>query len=198
MEIIPRLNIIHLENDQNFPHRELREQSFLRQIQEQGITDYLVWPGIYDKHYPKQGICRSHKAIVRDAMDNNLPCCLIMEDDCVFSAPGAFDYFISQVPEEFDLFMGLIYVGEVVENRVMNGFSGGVTLYIVHNKFYETFLELPDNVHVDRELGETCFKHQYYVCIPYVVMQFSENYSENMKRVMDYSEYHKTMSFYNK
>ncbi len=192
----PRLNIIHLPNDSlNFPHREIREQSFLKQIEEQNITDYKVWDGIYEKHDPKKGICMSHKKIIRDAKENNLPCCLIMEDDCVFSSPGAFDYFLSQVPEDYDLFMGIIYHGEIQENRVVNGFSGGVTFYLVHERFYDTLLDVADSSHIDRELGNLCFKYKYIVCQPYIVWQ-RDGYSENMRRQMSYKSYNDNILFY--
>lgn len=192
----PRLNIIHLPNDSlNFPHREVREQSFLKQIEEQGITDYKVWDGIYEKHDPKKGICMSHKKIIREAKENNLPCCLIMEDDCVFSALGAFDYFLSQVPEDYDLFMGLIYHGEIQGSRVMNGFSGGVTFYLAHERLYDFILELPESVHIDRELGNFCFNKKYYVCNPFVCVQ-APGYSENLRRCMNYDSYNSQLSFY--
>ncbi len=193
---IHRLNIIHLENSFEFPHREVRERSFLKQIEEQGITDYKVWPGIFEPRDPKKGICMSHKQIIRDAKENNLPCCLIMEDDCIFSAPGAFDYFLSQVPEDYDLFMGLIYHGEIRENRVINGFSGGMTLYLIHERFYDTALNnVADSSHIDRSFGEICFKHEYYVCNPFVVKQLG-GYSENLKRSMSYQSYHENMEFF--
>lgn len=192
----PRLNIIHLPSDDfNFPHRSIREQSFLKQIEEQNITDYKVWDGIYEKHDPKKGICMSHKRIISDAKANNLPYCLIMEDDCVFSAPGAFDYFLSHVPQEYDLFMGLIYHGEIKESRVMNGFSGGITFYLVNEKFYDIILDMPDSAHLDREMGEICFKQKYFVCDPFVCFQMA-SFSENMRKKMDYSNYHSQMSFY--
>jgi len=184
----PRLNIIHLPNDPKFPHREERETSFIKQIQEQGITDYKVWDGIYEKHDPKKGICMSHKRIIQDAKDNNLPCCLIMEDDAVFSAPGAFDYFISQIPEDYDLFMGLIYVGTVKDYRVMNGFSGGVTLYVVHERFYDFVLDLPDSCHIDREMGLNCFDKLYLVCNPEVVFQ-KGGFSDNTRTKQYYDTY---------
>ena len=196
MEKIPTLNIIHLPNDSlNFPHRELREKSFMQQIEEQGISDWKVWPGLYEKHDPKKGICMAHKQIVRDAKENGLKCCLIMEDDAVFSAPGAFNYFISQIPEDYDVFMGLIYVGEIKELRVVNGLSGGVTLYVVHERFYDFLLSIPDSCHIDRELGNTAFLHKYFVCNPYVAFQ-AGGMSENLRRIMNYGTYHAEMKFY--
>lgn len=167
----------------------------MRQLEEQKITDYKVWPGIYDKYDPKKGICMSHKRIIADAKERKLPCCAIMEDDAVFSAPGAFDYFLRQVPESYDLFMGMIYVGEIKENRVVNGFSGGVTLYLVHEKFYDTILELPDSCHIDRQMGERCYLQEYYVCQPNVCWQLG-GMSENLRKIVYYDEYHKSMSFY--
>lgn len=192
----PRLNIIHLPNDSlNFPHREIRQQSFLKQIEEQNITNYMVWDGIYEKHDPKKGICMSHKRIIRDAKENDLPCCLIMEDDCIFSSIGAFDYFLLKVPEEYDLFMGVIYHGEIKENRVVNGFSGGVTFYLANKRIYDFILDLPDSVHIDRAMGEQAFKYNYFVCQPAVVFQ-KGGYSENLRRIQNYDAYHKQILFY--
>lgn len=182
---MPHLNILHLQR------RYDRVPNILNQIQQQQIDFYSIheaYDAIELKIQTKEAITKGHKLIIQSAKNNNLPYCIVAEDDLVFTASGAWNYFIANIPESFDLYFGLIYNGTVENNRVLNGMSGVMTLYVVHNRFYDFFLSIPDNVHIDRELGQTAFKHEYYV-VPKMCVVQSGSYSDNLRRAMNYDVY---------
>lgn len=145
-------------------HRELRLQQFHQQSIEQGFG-YRVWPGIFCRGNNKQGINLAHRQIVQYAKDNNLPYVCISEDDCRFMAPGAWRYFLENTPADFDIYLSMYYACDLVEgNRIMTLFSG-MTMYIVHSRFYETFLSLPNDCHIDRDmLGRVADQYKFMVC----------------------------------
>ena len=176
----------------NLASREERMLSASKQAKQQGFA-IKFWEGIKEMQAFK-GISKAHKQIVQDAKEKGLDKVVICEDDCTFSAPNAFNYYLSKMPEYFDLYMGMIYAGEIKDGRIMNGFSG-LTLYTVHNRFYDEFLAANPNDHLDRFLGNTAYKNKYYVCEPFVCYQ-SGGMSDNLRIKMDYKVYHEKMNFY--
>jgi hypothetical protein len=175
--------------------REDRLISITKQAEEQNF-ELQLWEGIYDKHYPKRGICMSHKKIIRYAREEKLPYIICMEDDCRFSATGAFDYYIKNMPEDFQLYCGCLYAGEIdSERRIKNGMSASHTLITVHSSFYDFVLSMPDNEHIDRYAGAQAFKYKYYLPPKFVCYQMN-NFSDNLKKHMIYDRYHEKMEFY--
>lgn len=140
----------------------------------------------------KKAICIGHKRIVRYASDNNLEEIIIAEDDLEFLAPGAFEYFLKNKPADFDLYCGTIFDGETSEddNRILNGMSATMSLYIISKRFYNFILnEMPDDCHIDRYLGDHAFRFKYYVP-PYLVCTQRQGYSDNLKqKTGDYNVY---------
>lgn len=180
--MLPHLNILHLTR------REDRMQQLLRQLQWNKVSA-TFWEGDDEPENVKRAITRGHKKIVQFAKDNNLPFINVAEDDILFTHKDSYKYFNEQVPEDYDLFFGLIYSGEVnSENRVMNGMSGVMTMYRVNKRFYDIFLSQPDGEHIDRGLGNFCFKFKFYVVPEYCCTQ-SGGYSDQLKQIMYYSEY---------
>lgn len=196
------INIIHLNEQQvsdKYPTwieaQQKRKQSFMDQMAIQRAR-YKVHDGFVERPVFK-AIAKSHKNIVRIAKESNLPMVAIMEDDCIFTHQGSYKYFLSRMPKEFDLYFGLIYHGTIGEDhRVLNGFSGGMTLYIVHQRFYETFLNVKEDFHIDNRLGELASDHKYFVCDPYVCYQ-AGGYSYNHRKVLYYDEYLKGRQLFN-
>ncbi len=186
------LYILHLfpttEDEKTNKVCQQRYDNLMIELANQNITDYTLIPGEYNPSNTKQAIHISHKKIIQHAKDNNLPHILIAEDDIKFSHPNSFNYFISQIPESYDIFSGLVYSATMEGNRVINGASGIMTLYSVSQKFYQFFLSMDVNNHVDRECGLTAYKHEYYVCEPMVCEQRG-GISHQLKREMYYHEY---------
>lgn len=166
-----------LEQELN-QHMDMRYASLQKEIQTQGLS-VRYWPAIKDPlNRTFVGIGEAHKQIVRWAMLNNLPEVCIMEDDCSFFAPGAWEYFLSQKPEDFDIYLGGVFHGLNEDNTTFDWC--GMTLYIVNQRFYQTFLSVPQVNHIDRALAG---KGKYIVCDPMVCTQKS-GYSFN-KRTWD-------------
>src|SRR6266404_95325 len=102
-----KLNIIHL------PHRIDRWMLLQQELSAQNIVDFDIWEGIMDDEGPHVGISRAHKQIVKYALERNWSEVLIGEDDLRFTAEGAFDFFISKKPSDFDIYLGGIYCGNI-------------------------------------------------------------------------------------
>lgn len=177
----------------NLFHREERLISFCNQMRIQK-TAFRIWNGIESFHTSAENVSAAHKQIIRWAKEKNMSRVCVFEDDAIFSHEKSYEYFLSQVPEVYDIFFCMLYNGEIKEGKVLNGFSG-MTGYIVHEKAYDYFLSIPDTQHIDRGLGERCFEKEFYVCLPYIARQ-SGGYSSNLKMQMNYQEIEKNMTFF--
>lgn len=182
----PVINVLHL------PHRTDRARSIIKESQEQGF-DIRWWEGerAESRKDAKRAICTGHKRIIQYAKDEGLPSIIVGEDDLIFFAPGAFKYFVDSIPNDYDLFMAVIYNGSLEPEtfRVLNGFSGGMSLYVCHERFYDFILnEVPDDCHIDRFCGDHSHRHKYYQCNPIVGHQ-SGGVSDNLRKVMYYDAY---------
>lgn len=193
------LNVLHLfgntDNQKVNQVANQRYENLLKELDEQNIKDYTIIGGHYDLINTKRAISKGHHLIVQLAKDRGFENVIIAEDDIQFTSQGAWKYFLSQIPKSYDLFFGLIYHGEIKENRVVNGFSGGMSLYVCHSRFYDTFLEQPIDAHVDRNLGNLCCNYEFKVIPEYCVTQRG-GYSMNLKREMYYHEYLRDKKLY--
>lgn len=174
------INIINLET------RPERLEGFLKEADFQGFG-VRVWEGEVVKYNAKMGICRSHKRIVQYAKDNNLKWVAIAEDDCRFfgEQPGAWKYFVDNMPEDWDLWLAMYYACDKIEgNRIMDSFSG-MTLFFVNQRFYDVFLSIPDDSHIDRELGKHADQYKFIVC-DQVCAEQDGSRSDNTKTTTNY------------
>src|ERR1035437_4748267 len=136
------LNIIHL------PTRVDRWNLLQKELQEQNITDIKIWNGIIDSTLILRGISQAHKQIVKDAKEKNLSEVLIGEDDLHFTSKGAFKFFLDNKPKDFDIYLGSVLHGRLKADNTVVDFSG-TTLYMVRKRFYDAFLSVPENIHID-------------------------------------------------
>ncbi len=173
----PIVNVI------NLPHRKDRLEQFDKQAKEQGF-EYKVWEGIVIEQMVFAGISRGHKSIIQYAKDNNMESIICCEDDCCFSHPNSFSYFLENKPKSYDIYFGGVYRSNIKDGRIIFGFSG-LTFYRVHNRFYNEFLQMKEANHLDRELGRFSHKYEYKVCNPMVCYQ-SAGYSDNRKQEESY------------
>lgn len=173
--------IVHCIHD---PKR--RDRSFLleHEIVAQDLT-VQFWPAIYDPVMSFRGISRAHKQIVYWALQEGLPEVIIMEDDCFFFAPGAFQYYLDKKPAEYDLYLGNVFFGWQPETNRINDFCG-LSLYHLHSRFYQRFLGITEINHLDRELGK--IDAMKFVCDPMVCSQ-QDTYSDNKRAFGRYEKY---------
>jgi hypothetical protein len=172
-----RLNIIHI------PQRTDRMKLLQQELYFQGVQDYRLWDGIVDPLLPYRGISKAHKQIVRHAKENSLPEVLIAEDDLHFTSKNAFQFYLENKPSDYDIYLGGIYSGNLDKERTVKDFSG-LTLYSVHQRFYDSFLSISEDQDLDRAL---CNKGKFSVCYPFVVTQHS-GFSDNVKKYCDYDK----------
>ena len=165
----------------NLPHRIDRLRNVVEQISCQSITDYHIWPGIIHDT-PVTGISMAFKQIVRDAKTKDLPMVCIAEDDIFFTAPCAWEFFLNNLPNDFDLYLGSYYSGWGQPGNTVDKFRG-MTLIVVAKKFYDIFLNLPEDRNIDMALDGL---GDYKVCPFFVAIQVP-GYSDNVKKMVDYS-----------
>jgi len=170
-----RLNIIVGNRGERLPR-------LMKEIETQGITNYELWEGIYLPSIV-QSINTAHRQIVEYARLAEFGEVVIAEDDIKFSSPGAWQYFLSQKPKEYDIFLGGIFLGDPDENNIVKDFTG-MTLYSVHSRFYDRFLSIEPSEHIDRALGGL---GRYVVCNPMVCTQF-DGISGNTGKFENYGE----------
>lgn len=179
-----RLNIICGNRVERMPR-------LMNEIKMQWITDYEFWDGIYVSSI-KRSINLAHKQIVEYAMIAGWDEVAIAEDDVKFSAPGAWDYFLNHKPDVFDLYLGGIFLGQPDENGLVTDFTG-MTCYVVAKRFYETFLSIPEDEHIDRALGGL---GRFVVCQPFIATQF-DGHSSNTGKNEVYGSLQANRTFFN-
>lgn len=170
----------------NLTHRKQRRASLIAHLEDMGCL-YRFWDGVYNPSVMGfKNVSDSHKKIVADAKQRNLKYVLIAEDDLRFSSPKSLEYFCANIPDSFDLYLGMIYSGVIQDGRVMTGFSG-LQFYLIHQKFFNVFLSLPDKKHLDQSLGEMAYKYEYHVCDPFICYGES-GWSDNFNRQWVFKE----------
>jgi hypothetical protein len=175
---MPTLHIIHL------PERTDRMVLLKKELETQGINDCRLWPGIKNDVNPCQGISAAHKQIVQYAKDNNLDEITIAEDDIQFTAPGAWQYYLTNMPGTFDLYLGSVYVLHEIKGHHIENFTG-LTLYTIRKRFYDEFLGTPNAGNIDVNLYG---RGWYALCYPFAAIQH-ETYSDNSQGLINYSQY---------
>lgn len=185
------IHILHLNNTGDPKTDKVcneRYGNLLEELIKQNITHYTIFDGYYDPKNTKKAIQKGFKRIIQYAKDAGLKYCITAEDDLCFTSPNAYNYFISQIPGDFDLFCGVIYNGDVRDGRIMNGMSGTHTLLCTSESMYDFILGQPDDVHCDRHLGQFAYMFKYYVIDKFVCIQRG-GYSHNLRRSMTYEAY---------
>lgn len=133
------------------------------------------------------GVGRSFKKIVRWAKESGLDRVTIGEDDLLFSDPDAWNYYMENIPKDYDIYLGGIYDGKISEGRIIKGYAGH-TLITISNRCFDFFLSAEeDKLHLDRWLGQYCAEKKYMVCQPFVVTQIPTSYSDNHKAMASHA-----------
>ena len=190
------LHIPHTGEPKTDEESKIRLDSLIHELDYANVKDYTIIEGFYEGSNTKMAIHKGHARIVKLAKEQGFDNCIIAEDDIKFSSPDSYEYFIRQIPESYDLFSGLIYHGSIDENnKILNGANGIMTLYSIHARFYDFFLSLDTNTHVDIELGNTSFKHEYFICHPFVCFQ-RNGYSFNRRNDQNYDVYLENKKLY--
>lgn len=168
------VNIIHDSRQQD------RYREVVSELERQGIKDYTIWPAIL-KPQVIDSINASHKMIVQTAKDKQLDMAMILEDDCQIPAEDGLLRFMAAMPDLFDIYMGGTYAPVLPDNRV--SCPVGLHCYIIHNRYYDTFLNTPGDLHIDTAQEG---RGEFYVCNPMVAIQ-REGFSANNRSHVNYN-----------
>ncbi len=175
--------IVNVILDSRFPEKQVNvNNELLRQgISECKIWDCVVLPDVIS------AINASHKMVVRWAKENKQKEVIIFEDDICFPNENGWQFFLDNKPTNFDVYIGGTYLISNEHNWIprivkVNEWVGSHCV-IIAEKYYDTFLSLPDNQHIDTiNKG----KGDFYVCFPFAAIQ-REGYSSNNKTVVNYN-----------
>jgi len=158
-----------------------RYERLLKELEVQGITDYQIFPAIHYVTSVKQGINHAHKSVIEYAAMAEFDEVCVMEDDIRFTHPKSWEFFLANKPKDFDIYLGGIYLGVLLEGNRIESFCG-FHCYIVSKRFYSTFLSVPDDEHIDRcmtGLGK------FVVCNPMAAIQYN-GFSSNTGKDENY------------
>lgn len=178
-----RLNIIVGKRVERLP-------ILMEEIRTQGITNFKFWDGIYLPSI-KKSINLAHKQIVEYAKIAEFPSVIIAEDDIQFTHPDSYRYFLSRMPEKFDLYLGGVFLGDPDDRNRLSFFTG-LSLYAVSEGFYDKFLSTPDDEHLDRALDGL---GEYIVCRPFVCRQHN-GWSSNTGKYESYDYLLRNRTFF--
>lgn len=183
MRTSPLVNVIH-----NTAQNE-RYKTLIDEFITQGITKYKIWPALHEKTVIKS-INLAHKQIIKWAKENSLPTVTIFEDDIKFTGNGAFDYFIQNEPPEYDLYLGGFFLGEI-KDGLLKEFTA-LHCYTVHQRFYDTFLNTKDDIHLDQALSGL---GMFVPCDPMVAIQHN-GWSSNSRQHCNFDPIFKNRKLY--
>ena len=176
----PCINIIYDDRNPDDYPRLIGE--FIKQT----VTPkYKFWSCIMDRGSVVKSINASHKMIVQWAKNNNLPYVCVAEQDLEFTCDKAWQYFLEQMPKDFDIYLGCSYIKNLNPNtEVVDNLICGFQLYVVASKFYDAFLSVDDSAHIDTAVGD--LKGNVKFCKPFVALQRS-GFSANNKTIVNYN-----------
>lgn len=175
-------------------HNIQRKESFLQEMAYQGLQqkDYTIMPAVMHRGKACTGISRSHKKCVQIAKEKNMPYVIIIEDDIMFLHKESlikFQKYRSELPPDWEIYLGGIYdgtpipIGEHIA-QVQDKISG-MHLYMVHQGFYDKFLQADEAANIDWWLS-TEAKAKMYLSYPMLGLQH-EFYSDNAKNISTYN-----------
>lgn len=178
----------HIIYDSTRPRPNL---TFEKEVRQQGFLAEF-WPCLHDSNSVVRSINLSHKQIVQWAKDSGLTEVCIMEEDVWFPASDGWQYFLHNKPaEDFDLYLAGCYglnplalrrIGKEAGAAEIHNFVG-LHCYIIRECYYDKFLALPEDQHIDHQPGLGVF----YVCYPFAALQHP-GWSANNKREVDYNQ----------
>lgn len=165
------------------PDRTDRFELITKESVEQGFE--IKWFDAIVEFPPKVGITKAHKQIIRYAKENKMPWILVLEDDCAFTDKGALQHFIDNMPEDFDIYLGGVCLKEnIPEDRILYRFCC-MHCYIVHERFYDTFLGVRENTDIENALVGL---GRYITAYPFVAVQHS-TLSDNSHKKWEFNNY---------
>ena len=178
--------LAHIIHSQNRPERL---ENIVKQSEEQGF-EFRLWDAVIDEN-PIRGCSLAHKQIVKWAKLMGQSAVWILEDDCVFTDRGAADEFLKLIPDSYQVYTGGMYgthkfhEGNVPHYMYPKTITG-LHCYVVNSSYYDRFLALDENLHIDRAISEDCERLEIVLSDPLYALQMP-GYSDMSKQQVDYN-----------
>ena len=187
--------------------RKDREENMYKQLKS-FCDNYIIFEGVKD-HHGYIGCSKSHRKIIKKAIDNNYDNVLVIEDDIKFTSNKSFDYFqrvLNNLPDKWDIILGGVYYCGNMEKEndylmKIDNFSS--THFVLYNKnVYKTILrhDVYDKelCHIDRYISHLAKNNliNVYLIYPMIAIQ-NIGYSDVANKEVDYSKYLSKFKFLN-
>lgn len=173
----------------NLKHRTDRRDHMINEMTKLPIS-YEFIEGIVDE---TKTCFQSQKKCIQLAKENNLPYVLVLEDDAVFTDDVT--YILEKTFNEINLLnWDMFFLGANLQKRAerisnsilkLNG-AYAAHAYFVHEKFYDTILELPHTCEMDVHYNNLMLNHDVYMCDPMIAYQLP-SYSDLQDGYRDYN-----------
>lgn len=156
------------------------------EMRNQKIIEYIIHSPILDNNIVKS-INISQKEIVRKAKERADKYCCIMEHDIWFKSLNGWRYFIENIPEKFDIYIGGSYLKDIGVKYTspltkVNSYIGNHCI-IISERYYDIFLETNETEHID---SAQTGRGEFYLCYPMIAFQ-RPGFSFNNKTICDYN-----------
>lgn len=174
----------------NLKHRTDRYNHMINEMKKLPIS-YSFVDGIIDD---TKTCFQSHKKCILLAKEAKLPHILVLEDDAIFT-DNMFDCLLQTFNEiqtlEWDMFFlgaNLHAPATRISNSIikLNG-AYAAHAYLVHERFYDTILNLPHNCEMDVHYDKLMREHNVYMCDPMIAYQLP-SHSDLQDGYRDYNK----------
>jgi GR25 family glycosyltransferase involved in LPS biosynthesis len=136
----------------------------------------------------------SHLKCIQQAKDNSFPYVLIIEDDAIFT-DNCISIFNSVFDEIKNIHWDMLYLGANLNSNpsritsTLLKLSGAYAshAYMVHERFYDTILNLQLDVEIDVCYTKLMLNNNIYMCDPMIAYQLP-SYSDLQYVYRDYNE----------
>jgi len=158
----------------NLEHRTDRYDHMVNEMKKLSIP-YEFVKGIIDE---TKTCFQSQKKCIQLAKDNNLPYVLVLEDDALFT-DNAIEILEKTFSEIQTLQWDMFFLGANLQEPAirisdsvlkLNG-AYAAHAYMVHERFYDTILNLPHICEMDVHYHNLMSKHNIYMCDPMIAYQ---------------------------
>jgi GR25 family glycosyltransferase involved in LPS biosynthesis len=173
----------------NLKHRTDRYDHMVTEMKKLPIS-YEFIDGIIDE---SKTCFQSQKKCVQLAKENKLPFILILEDDVIFTN-NVIDVLEQALAEVQTMEWDMLFLGAnlqapatMVSNTLLK-LQGAYAAhaYIVHERFYDTILNLPQTCEMDVHYHNLMSEHDVYMCNPMIAYQLP-SYSDLQDGFRDYN-----------
>lgn len=176
------------------PSRTDRLEILLTELKSQDLGETILMPAVTNTMSSVKNISIAHKSCVRVAQKLKLERIIILEDDVKFLCKKSFLRFTElaeQLPPDWDVFLSGVYDGVLQDHseniRKITRFSG-LHCYMVHERYYDTFLSANEDVNLDKWMSTPGWgSSNAYLAYPMLAMQH-DGFSDNVKKVTDYNQ----------